>query len=149
MAMDRTVQRPPSRPLGVLLLALLQIWHGLWYLLITLVFFAVSSTADEAGDRNKSGFVFFLALVYLVLGIYALWLARGYVKGLESARRRGISVAVFAIVLVFFEVLVVKLHVFLPDSPFWTIVGNVIIIWYLRRNKTKKFFASRSGIARR
>ena len=149
MAMGRTDQRPPPRPLGILLLALLQIWHGLWYLLITLVFFAVSSTADEAGDGGKSGFAFLFALVYLVLGIYALWLARGYVKGFEWARKRGISVAVFAIVLVFVEVLVVKLHVFLPDSPFWTIVGNVIMIWYLRRDKTKKFFASRSGLARR
>jgi len=146
--MGRTVQRAPPRPLGILLLALLQIWHGLWYLLITLVFFAVSSRADEAGDRSKSGLVFLLALVYLVLGIYALWLARGYVKGFEWARKRGISVAVFAIVLVLVEVLVVKLSVLLPDSPFWTIVGNVIIIWYLRRDKTKKFFASRSGLAR-
>jgi len=149
LATSRTTQKAPPRPLGVVLLALLQIWHGFWYLIITLVFLSMSSTADDAGNTDKSGLAFLLALVYLVLGIYALWLARGYVKGFEWARRRGISVAVFAIVLVFVEVLVVKLHVFLPDSPFWTIAGNVIMIWYLRRDKTKKFFASRSGLARR
>lgn len=145
MTAGRTVQRFPTRPLGVVFLALLQIWHGIWYLLIALVFFAVSSTADEAGNKDKSGLAFLLALVYLALGIYALWLARGYVKGYEWARRRGVSVAAFAIALILVGILIVKLQVFVPDSPFWTIVGNVVIIWYLRRDKTRKFFAARTA----
>ena len=146
MAAGRAYQRPPPRPLGVVLLALLQIWYGFWYLLLALVFLAVSSTADAAGNADKSGLAFILALVYLALAVYSLWLARGYFKGHEWARRRGISVAVVAIVLVFVGIFVVKLQALLADNPFWTIVGNIIMIWYLGREKTKRFFASRSGI---
>ena len=106
----------------------------------------MSSTADAAGNADKSGLAFILALVYLALAVYSLWLARGYFKGHEWARRRGISVAVVAIVLVFVGIFVVKLQALLADNPFWTIVGNIIMIWYLGREKTKRFFASRSGI---
>jgi len=111
-----------------------------------LILVAVSSTASEEENEDKAGLAFLLALIYLVLGIYALWLARGYVKGFEWARRRGVSVAVFAIVLTFVGIFIVKLQVFAPESPFWTLVGNIIIIWYLRREKTRKFFASHLAV---
>jgi hypothetical protein len=139
--------RLPPRPLGVVLLALLQIWHGLWYLLLSL-FFLVVSAATASGSSAVSGLATLVALAFLVLGFYALWLARGYVKGYEWARRRGIGVALFAIFLVVVEVAIVKLQVFLPSSPFWTVVGNIIIIWYLRRAATKRYFASRTAARR-
>jgi len=126
-----------------------QIWNGFLYLLITLAFLAVSSEADESGNRGLSGFALLVALVYMVVGIYSLWLARGYVKGREWARRRGISIAVFGIVLMFVGIIFAKLAFLVPGSPLWTLVGNIIIIWYLGREKVKRFFASRTAALRR
>jgi len=139
-----TTRSLPPRPLGVVLLALFQVLQGFWYLILTLIFLALSSVTSDEGNKALSGILFLLGLAYLVLGVYVLLLARGYVKGYEWARRRGISIATFAIVLVIVEIFIVKLQVFLPDSPFWTILGNIVIIWYLGREKTKRFFASRS-----
>ena len=145
MGATMTTVSHPSRPFGVVLLSLYQILQGLWYLVLSLVLLALSSRAGDEGDKALSGVLLLLGLAFLVSGVYSLWLARGYVKGHEWARRRGIGIAIFAIVLVFIEIIIVKLQVFLPDSPFWTIVGNIVIIWYLRREKTKKFFASRAA----
>ncbi len=137
----------PPRPLGVILLALLQIWHGLWYIVLSLVFLAVSAATSTLSGAI-SALATLIALVFFVLGIYALLLARGYVKGYERARRRGIGVALFAIFLVAVEIVITKLQVFLPDSPFWTVVGNIIIIWYLRRDATRRYFTARTAARR-
>ena len=145
MASGRTNQRLAPRPLGVVVLALIQILNGLSYLAVSLVLLALSSSAEESGERQKSGFALLLAIVYLILGIYALWLARGYIKGYEWARKRGIGIAVFAIVLLFIGTMFAKLSFFVPESPFWAIVGNLIIIWYLSRPKVRKYFASRTA----
>ncbi len=149
MAGSRPVRRPAPRPLGVVLLALVQIWNGLLCLLVSPVFLAKSSKAEELGDERLSGFAFLAAFVYLVVGIYSIWLARGYVKGYEWARRRGIRIAVFAIVFMFVGIIFAKLAFLVPGSPFWTIVGNIIIILYLGEEKVKRFFASRTAALRR
>jgi len=148
MGTGRTAQGRPSRPLGVSLLALLQIFHSFWYVLIALGLLAFSSSTSDEGKSDLAGVALLLALAYFMLGVYGLWLARGYVKGFEWARRRGINVAEFAIVLLFIGILVFKGRIFVPDSPFWTIVGNIIIIWYLGRDKVRRYFASYSAVRR-
>ncbi len=141
----RRDQGPPRRPLGVTLLALLQLWHGVAYVLIFLFFAAASSTMTEPDEKKFSGIVFLLAIVYLLMGVYGLWLARGYVKGYEWARRRGVAIATFAIVLIPIEYLILRIPGLLEESPLITIIGNVIIIWYLSRSKVKSYFASRTA----
>ena len=149
MGKSGTDRGSPSRPLGVFLIALVQILHGLWYLLITLVLFAYSSSASDEGKGGMAGISFILALAYFLLGVLYLWLARGIVKGQEWARRRGINAAEFAIVLILIGGLVFQSRVLVPESPFWTIIGNALIIWYLRRDKVRRFFAARSATGRR
>jgi len=150
LAATGTKEMPPPRPLGVLLLAFLQVLNGITYLGVALYLFAVSSVVKEVGagliGAIISGAAFLVALVYVLLGFLALWLARGYVKGDESARRRGIRVAVFGIVLVLLALFVFNIALLVMRFPLLTLVGNIIIIWYLRRNKVKEFFASRSGL---
>jgi hypothetical protein len=95
--------------------------------------------ADPWVAANAKSIFGLLAMAYLALGVMALLLARGYVKGLEWARRRGTSVALFAI---FFAILSA---IILPDradpgSPFWTIIFNAIVIIYLRSEKVRRYF---------
>jgi hypothetical protein len=135
---------PPPRPFGVLLLALAQILQGLTYLSIAIVLELVL-LAGAVENADKRGFVALFGLIYLFLGVYALLLARGYLRGYEWARRRGIGMATFAIVVAIVAIFIIKVQGLLTGSPFGTIVLNLVIVWYLRREKTKRHFASRQA----
>jgi hypothetical protein len=134
----------PRRPIGVSILAFLQILRGLSDLLIMLLLLDVSSIAQDKGEKGIAGLTFLIAIVYLAIGLYSFWLARGYVKGYEWARRIGIKIAMFSILLTILATLF--LPALAPDSPFWSIVFDLIIIAYLRGAKAKRFFESRSAI---
>jgi len=151
-----TAKRKPSRPLGVTLLALLQILTGIQLILSALVSFAISSWAATPEGQaeiaelsvrlaeNASLIWFLLALVYLALGIAALLLSRGYLNGREWARRKGRVVAAFAILFALIGAIILPVRVG-PDSPFWTIVFNVIVIMYLGSSKVRAYFRAHSG----
>jgi len=99
----------------------------------------LSRSGKEWIVQNAGSVFFIIAVVSLVLGVGALWLARGYVKGFEWARRRGRTVAALAILVAVFGA------IFLPPridagSPFWTIVFNAIVIAYLGRAKVRAYF---------
>ena len=127
------------RPLIVTVLAIVQIISGLQMLLVSLVLLSVSSWAQFAG---VAGILLLLGFGYFVLGVLALLLARGYVKGFEKARRTGRRVALFAIL---FAVLVLILRGDQTDagSPLLTIIGNIFVYIYLGTRKVTAYFASR------
>ena len=91
--------------------------------------------------QNAGGLFFTLALVSLVLGASALWLARGYVKGYEWSRRRGRMVSASAIVFAILGLLLLPARVD-PGSPLWTIVFNIIVITYLGSARVRAYFRS-------
>src|SRR5512137_2724891 len=90
-----------KRPFGVALLAVVQIITAIQLLVSSLIYFALVSwvKTDEglealtkAGDwavESAGGIFFLLGLLFLVLGVVALLLARGYVQGREWARHKG------------------------------------------------------------
>jgi len=143
-----------KRPIGVTVLALLQVLAGLQSLAASLIYFALTSWAKSpeglaelasSGEwvlKNASGVFLLLALVYLILGIGSLLLARGYIKGFEWARRKGRLVAAIAIVFAFLGVFLLPNRVD-PGSPFWTIVLNVIVIIYLGSQKVRLYFGAK------
>lgn len=143
-----------NRPFGVTLLALVQILAGFQSLAASLMYFALTSWAKSAegvarlensGEwavKNGATLFLVLALVYLILGIGSLLLARGYVKGVEWARRRGRWVATFAIVFAILGIFLLPDRVD-PGSPLWTILINIVVIAYLGSRKVRAFFGAR------
>jgi hypothetical protein len=131
--------RKPGRPLGVTLLAIWEFLNGVQMVLFGLVAMSVSEKVAE--EDILKPVVFIVGLGSLVLGVWKLLLARGYVKGYESARRRGRSVALFAILLAVLGMTILR-AVLSPESPIWTIVANLIIFWYLGSQKVVAFFRS-------
>jgi len=136
------------RPFGITLLAIVQIVSGLQSLLGMVWLFAISANADTAGIQdalianpwvaeNAEALFFWLGIVYMVLGLAALALAYGYLKGREWARRRGRNIAILAIVL---AVLTMILAANL--APVGTMIFNLVIFVYLGRPKIKAFFKS-------
>lgn len=123
------------------MLALWEFAVGIQMVLVGLAFLSFSGTLLEGSAWRSLAFL--IGLGYFVIGVSALLLARGYVKGYESSRRRGRSVAAFAIAFAILGVLFLppKLS---PDSPFWTIVGNVVILLYLGSDKVVAYFKGRS-----
>lgn len=75
-----------------------------------------------------------------MLGISCLWLARGYWLGHESARRRGRKVAVLAIAVAVLAGLAVLPARLGPDSPFWLVLGNLVVFIYLGSEKARSYF---------
>lgn len=133
--------RKPGRPLGVTLLAIWEFLTGIQLLLFGLVALSYSDTLLE-GSAVRT-LVFFIGLGSAVIGILKLLLARGYIKGYESARKKGRSVAIFAIVFAVLGVIVLPLKLE-SGSPFWTIISNAAIFWYLGSTKVVAYFRSRS-----
>jgi len=148
----------PSRPFGITILAILQFLSGLNALGSSFLFFAISSlaTTDSVQQAlrsspwvaaNAAGIFFWLGLIFLVLAIWSLWYARGYIKGQEWARRHGRRLAFLTIVLAMFLIL------FLPNlpsqvglgSPWWMVFSNAVVAYYLGRPKVIAFFKSRSS----
>lgn len=146
----------PRRPLGVTLLAVLQFFSGIGLIFSSLWSFGVSSWAKSEAGRlelegntsavvaaNISSLFAFLGIAYLVLGISALWLARGYIKGNERARHKGRVWSVVSIAFVLIGVLVLPSKI-ATDSPAWTIISNTIIVIYLGTTSVRAFFSASS-----
>ena len=156
--MPQTVARAPNRPFGVTLLSIIQLILGIGYLLSMLWALSISAWADSVdgqtelqsvGGDQLANFVatlfLVISIVYLVLGISSLMLSRGYFKGRERARHRGRTMAALAIVFALFCLLLPIPAKLGPDSPFWAIVFNLFLVYYLARPKVLAFFRSHSG----
>ena len=140
-----------KRPMGITILALLQILAGVQAFAASLVYFILSSWAKSpeglaelapSGDwvvRNASGVFFLLACVYFILGIGSLLLARGYFSGDEWARRKGRMIAVLAIVLALLGIFILPDRLD-PGAPFWTILLNAVVIAYLGSRNVRAHF---------
>ena len=143
--------RMQSRPMGVVVLCVVAVISGIQMLMGSLWAFAVSSDADkpevvEALSRlspeiaaRAAGLFFLAGIILLVLGISSLLLARGYYRGDERARRRGIALSAFAIVWAVLGVLVLPARADL-GSPWWTIFINAVIIAYLGSDSIERYF---------
>ena len=127
--------------MGVILLAIWEVLVGTQMVLFGLGALSYSGTLLEGSAART--IVFFISIGSLVVGISALLLARGYVKGYESARRRGRSVAVFAILFAILGIIILPARL-TPDSPFWTILMNTGIFWYLGSDKVVTYFRAHS-----
>ena len=144
-----------QRPLGVTILALLQILTGV-QLLVSFLFYVSLSSWVKTPDgqaallklnsqwlaQNASGLLFLLAMAYLILGASSLLLARGYVKGKGWARRRGRLLAILAILFAIFGAIILPNRLD-PGSPFWTVAFNAVVFIYLGRPKVKAYFGVR------
>jgi hypothetical protein len=138
-------------------LALLQIITGLQLLIGGLWLLGLSSVADTPDVQTKLADPWvaanakpifgLLAIAYLVLGVMAMLLARGYVKGIEWARRRGSSVAFFAIFFAILSAIILPNRAD-PGSPFWTIIFNAIVIIYLRSENVRRYFKTHTAANR-
>lgn len=136
-------------------MALIQFVTGVQLILSALASFAISSWASTPEGQARISEIsqklaesasmiwFFLAVVYLVLGLSALLLSRGYIRGYERARHKGRTVAALAILFAIFGTMILPERI-APGSPFWTILGNVIIILYLGSSKVKAYFRAQS-----
>ena len=129
--------RPPHRPLGITALAFLQVLTGIQMLVGGLWLVGISS-----GVVSAVVIVAVLGLAYIGFGVGSFVLARGYLVGLESTRRRGRTVAMLSILLG------ILLLFFVPgltdrlglSSPGWTIFHNIIIALYLGSSGVRRYF---------
>lgn len=141
----------PPRPLGITLLALVQMVSAMQLMLGMIWCFVVSASADDPevyarlADSsqwladNAGGLFFWLGVVYLVLFLSAMLMAYGYLKGRKWARKRGKSIAKFAIIFAIITIVLFPVRAD-PGSPWWTILFNLIIIFYLNREKVVRYF---------
>lgn len=143
-----------KRPFGVLVLALVQVLSGIQLLGGALWALAVAAYAStpEGQDAlesaispwvadNAGWILALLGVGLLVLAVFSLLLARGYIKGREAARVRGRKVALFAILFALIGMVLVPNRAD-PGAPIWTILFNIIIYIYLNREKVKRYFRS-------
>jgi hypothetical protein len=128
-----------GRPLGVTVLAIIAVLAGIQSLGTGLALVSFSSTLE----KSISGTVSLIGLGFMLVGLLYLLLARGYVKGRERARRKGRTIAVFAILLAIAGVMILPAKL-AAESPVWTVFFNVVIVLYLGRPHVKAFFGSRS-----
>lgn len=141
-----------KRPLGVTLLAVVQVVSGLQMLGNALWALAIASIASTPEGQetladtlppwmaeNAAAIFGVLGTVILVLAIWSLLLARGYVKGIEKARARGRKVALYAVLLAILTIVLVPDRTD-PGSPWWTIIFNLAIYIYLNSEKVRAYF---------
>lgn len=143
------------RPAGVTFLSIWQFVTGVILALYALGMLSLSSYAKTDEGQQKfsdisvkfaeiaSTFFFIVGVVLLILGLSALLLSRGYYLGRESARRRGRTVAILAIVVTILGSLFLPQKL-APDSPGWTILLNAIVFVYLGRPGVRAFFLAQA-----
>jgi len=92
--------------------------------------------------KAVSAIAFFLGVVYFALFISSMWLASGYLRGFEWARRRGRAIALLGIVFAVLAVLVLPARIG-PDNPGWSIVFNAAVYLYLGSQRARAYFRAR------
>lgn len=140
------------RPLGVTILAILQILGGLGALLISLAFFGLAALFGSADfitqyrDQISQwildlGTTFFLVMgiVFLVFAIISFILARGFLKGKRWARTVGIVLAVLEIASVAFTAVASGNVLNIATIGFSALIP-ILILLYLMLPNTKTWF---------
>jgi succinate dehydrogenase/fumarate reductase cytochrome b subunit len=141
-----------KRPFGVTVLALLQIVSGFQMLggaLVVLGIAAIATTTEgqEALEaalspwlaENAALILAVVGLALLTLAVWSFFLARGYLKGNERARRRGRRVALYAIAFAVLGIMLVPVRTD-PGSPWLTVLFNLTIYLYLNSAKVRMYF---------
>ena len=140
---------------GIILLAALQILSGLQLVLSAISSFWLATKVHTPGIEAElvarlppwlSQLIVPILVVFgavtLIIGIFSLLLARGYLRGFEKARVRGIRLAIIAIIIAILGIVILpgRLDV---SSPFLTIIFNLVVIVYLHRPKVRLYFRAR------
>ena len=140
-----------KRPLGVTILAILEILGGILELILALGFFAIAALINVPDIRQRIGTsvpdwvvnnapVFFgaLGVFFLIMAIVSLLLAWAFLKGKNWARLLAIIFLVLSIignligVLGGVSLITVAISILLP----------LIIVWYLFRPNVKQWFTA-------
>jgi hypothetical protein len=144
------------KPVGISMLALLQLLSGLQMLTGAIWLLSISSQAHlpEIQDKlqantsewvaqNAQTIFFWIGLGYLILGILAFSMVYGYLKGREWARTRGRSIAKLSILIAVLSIFAFPRRID-PGSPFFTILFNICVLLYLNSQNVKQYFKVRS-----
>ncbi len=131
-----------QRPIGVTILAVLQVLGGLAFLGLGLIMLAISGFLRIAGLGHLDMFIAFLGslivgaigVVMIVLGILGFALAYGYWNGSGYAWPLGLGVALVSLLIRLLS---------LPSGLIGVLI-DVLIIYYLTRPHVKKWFGKRS-----
>jgi len=147
---NEKVERHPA----IILLAALQIIAGL-QLIYTAIssFLAAKSITPEfeqeiiarlpaALSHYTVQILLAFGIVTLLIGVLCLFTAKGYLRGSEKARKRGIRIAIIAIIIgiIGFIILPIRLEV---SSPFLIIMFNLAVILYLHSPNVRSYFGAR------
>jgi cytochrome bd-type quinol oxidase subunit 2 len=141
------------RPIGVTILAILQILGGLGLLLLSFIFFGLAallgsaSLTPEIRDQIPQWFLNLGSTVFLIVGVIILifaiisfLLARGFLKGKRWARTVGIVLAVLEI-LGAITTAIASGNVNQIATVGFTAIIPIIILLYLMLPNTKAWFA--------
>ena len=144
----------PGRPVGVTVLAILQILSGLWDLAVGagLLILAVLTGIFVGGPVVT--LLFLIDFVFIGLGIFSLALAYGLLTGKRWAWTLSVMGAIIGIILIIIEVIGLLFLNLLVGSGLWLglaiiilIIPNVIILVYLNSGNVRAFFGRTGGFA--
>lgn len=126
----------PSRPIGITILAVLDLLGGILFILGGLLFVAVggSGLLSSVGYGNLSGVVSLLGGVALIAGIIAFLVGWGMWKGKGWGRM---------LALILYGLGAISSLVFIVLGSLTSVVGLLIfafLLWYMFRPHVKAFF---------
>lgn len=140
-----------TRPLGVTILAILEIIGGILELLLALGFFAIAALINVGDVRDRIGtsvpdwvlnnapaFFGILGLFFLIMAIISLVLGWAFLKGKSWARTLAIIFLVLSIIGNIIGI-VGGTSIF---SVVLSILLPIIIVWYLYRPNVKLWFTA-------
>lgn len=144
--------RRMRRPVGILVLAVLQVVSGLQLLFLSVASFVIAAVLSAPGGQDDISTSVdveatdLLVAVFLMIGVAALilavlsfLLARGYLRRREWSRRKGRQVALLAIVVAVVNIVLVPQRAD-PGAPVWTVLFNVVVYLYLGRGRIRAYF---------
>jgi hypothetical protein len=145
-------QAPRHRPIGVTILAILQVLFGLLMLLTSFVFFGLAAIFAMPDFINQvrdqlpqwllnmgSGVFLVVGLVILLVAIISFLLARGFLRGQRWSRTVGNILAVLEIISIVFTA-AASLNVANIASAGFSAIIPVIILLYLMLPHVKAWF---------
>ena len=140
------------RPLGVLVLAILQVFSGIQLLFVSIASLVIAAilNSPEAEEQVPTTIqpeaigllvvvIAVIGVVALLMAIFSFLLARGYLRGREWSRRKGRQMALLAIGIAVISMLLFPGRAD-PGSPLWTMMFNVLVYLYLGRKRIRSYF---------
>ena len=140
------------RPLGVLVLAILQVFSGIQLLFVSIASLVIAAILNSPEGEEQVPttiqpeaigllvvVIAVIGVVALLMAIFSFLLARGYLRGREWSRRKGRQMALLAIGIAVISMLLFPGRAD-PGSPLWTIMFNVLVYLYLGRKRIRSYF---------